>query len=246
MSVCSDSHFSNRHTPLELKGSWIPSSTFLVAAGIVVPTIYCWYMLRSCKEKPPKALTKCLENWWSKETCECWVEIDENSCFNVVVIPQWQAGMKRLLIKRKMSVDGRILYYSPHICSLWLASYPWTTRTQWIGCKMSQSSTKIQTIGKEQGPSIGSALGSTWNRWWQETNINAICNAGRARISLARRAIWMIIFLVGMFFTIQGVVHLFVGYLSYPIVTYSSIEGTEKVGFQRRGFESRLLIGQCR
>ena len=38
----------------------------------------------------------------------------------------------------------------------------------------------------------------TWDRFWQETSINGVSNAGKARDSALRRVIWTVIFILGL------------------------------------------------
>lgn len=61
----------------------------------------------------------------------------------------------------------------------------------------------------------------TWDDFWQETSIGGASNAGHAQgAPYIRRIIWIIIFTVFFYLTVQGVVGLFVSYYDYP-VTYS-------------------------
>ena len=60
--------------------------------------------------------------------------------------------------------------------------------------------------------------------FWQETAIAAISNAGKAKHSALRRAIWVVVFCVFSGITLSGVVEVFEKFLKYPTSTSLSIE----------------------
>ena len=72
----------------------------------------------------------------------------------------------------------------------------------------------------------------TWDDFWQETAISGASNAGKAREKpYLRRLIWIIIFAICLFYTITGVVEVFVGFYEYPVSFSVSIEHKNKVGW---------------
>ena len=72
-------------------------------------------------------------------------------------------------------------------------------------------------------------LWETWDRFWQETSINGVNNAGKARTSYIRRGCWMVIFIVGSYFTIAGVVDVIEDYFKWPVTTSVSVQHYNKV-----------------
>ena len=72
----------------------------------------------------------------------------------------------------------------------------------------------------------------TWDDFWQETAISGASNAGKAREKpYLRRLIWIIIFAICLFYTITGVVEVFVGFYEYPVSFSVSIEHKNKVSW---------------
>ena len=59
----------------------------------------------------------------------------------------------------------------------------------------------------------------TWDSFWTGTSISGVSNAGRARASLIRRVIWILIFLVGMAVTAWALSSVVADYLTYPVTT---------------------------
>lgn len=62
-----------------------------------------------------------------------------------------------------------------------------------------------------------------WEAWWQESSIHGLHNAGCKRKSIIRRSAWMIIFLIGFYFTVSGVVQVVMDFYSHPVATTVSI-----------------------
>ena len=48
---------------------------------------------------------------------------------------------------------------------------------------------------------IWEIIWQSWDKFWQETNISGVNNAGKAKGSLFRRLIWITIFVIGFWAT---------------------------------------------
>ena len=70
----------------------------------------------------------------------------------------------------------------------------------------------------------------TWDDFWQSTSISGANNAGKARdYPYIRRIFWIIIFSVCFYFTVTGVISLFVEYYSFPVDYEVSVFHNNKV-----------------
>ena len=76
--------------------------------------------------------------------------------------------------------------------------------------------------------SRSSILWQTWDKFWQETSISGVSNAGKARSSKTRRLIWLVLFAVGSWITIDALYDVFVDWMSAPITTQVSIDGNNQ------------------
>lgn len=68
----------------------------------------------------------------------------------------------------------------------------------------------------------------TWKEFYERTNISGASNAGIAKNPL-RKIIWMVVFIVGLAFTIQGVYVVIYKYLEFPVDTIIKLEHKNKV-----------------
>ena len=86
---------------------------------------------------------------------------------------------------------------------------------------------KTMVVRRHEG-GFFSTLWGTFDDFWQETSINAVNNAGKARKSpYIRRCLWLIVFFFFFALTITNVVDLILEYREYP-VTYSVFVENEK------------------
>ena len=88
--------------------------------------------------------------------------------------------------------------------------------------------------------SAKSVLWETWDAFWQDTSIAGVNNAGKARKSLVRRYIWLLLFVLGMVATYFSLKIVIDEYVMYPVTTTITILHKDKVG--REKLESASMI----
>ena len=69
----------------------------------------------------------------------------------------------------------------------------------------------------------------TWDTFWQETSIPGVVNAGKARTSILRRVIWLAIFGVMFYYSMDQVVNVIDDFLSYPVTTSVLVSNPNRV-----------------
>ena len=72
-------------------------------------------------------------------------------------------------------------------------------------------------------------LWQTWDEFWQQTSIGGANNAGKARKSYFRRAIWILIFGFFAYCTTMGVIPIVREYLEFPVTVTTSLKLSNKV-----------------
>ena len=73
------------------------------------------------------------------------------------------------------------------------------------------------------------ALWYTWDDFWQRTNISGVNNAGNARKSLLRRAVWIVISCAFTYLTIKAVIDVIEDYIEYPVTTTIAVAHKDRV-----------------
>ena len=75
---------------------------------------------------------------------------------------------------------------------------------------------------------VSHVLWITWNSFWQKTNISGICNA-RDTSTEWKKKLWILIFVTFTLGTIVGLSGVLKDYLSYPVITYVTVEHHNQV-----------------
>ena len=70
----------------------------------------------------------------------------------------------------------------------------------------------------------------TWDEFWQRTNISGVNNAGNARKSFLRRAVWIVISCAFTYLTIKAVIDVIQDYIEYPVTTTIAVAHKDRVG----------------
>ena len=82
----------------------------------------------------------------------------------------------------------------------------------------------------DPGGFFGTLYG-TFDDFWQDTSINAVNNAGKAKsYPYIRRCLWLIVFIFFFGLTIKNVVDLAVEYSEYPVTYSIYVQNEKKVG----------------
>ena len=85
-------------------------------------------------------------------------------------------------------------------------------------------------VRRHEGGFFGTLCG-TFGDFWQDTSINAVNNAGKAKsYPYIRRCLWLIVFIFFFALTIKNVVDLAVEYREYPVTYSVYVQNEKKVG----------------
>ena len=90
---------------------------------------------------------------------------------------------------------------------------------------------------ERQRPGLCGVLWLTWDKFWKDTSISGLCNAGNSA-SFWRRLIWLAIFVLFFLLTIVGVEQVLEEYFEYPVDTQVGLAHQTKVIFNKT--DSRL------
>ena len=84
-------------------------------------------------------------------------------------------------------------------------------------------------------------LWGTFDDFWQDTSINAVNNAGKARNRpYIRRCLWLIVFIFFVTLTITNVVQLIIEYREYPVAYSVFVENEKKVREKKHSRVSKV------
>ena len=83
-------------------------------------------------------------------------------------------------------------------------------------------------IKSAKSKKVSHVLWVTWNSFWQKTNISGICNA-RDTSTGWKKKLWILVFVGFTISTIIGLSGVLKDYVSYPVITYVTVENHNQV-----------------
>ena len=75
---------------------------------------------------------------------------------------------------------------------------------------------------------VYNVLWSTYDVFWQRTNISGLCNA-KISNSGFRRYVWIVVFVLFSFLTLTGLINVIDDYMHHPVLTSVTVEHGNQV-----------------